>query len=56
MSARFGRCDVRFGPPGRLFEVAPAAGGCGVAGVRGGVVVGELASSVLGELPKDAHA
>jgi hypothetical protein len=38
-----------------LFEVAPAGGGCGIAGVRGGVVVGDLASSVLGELPIDAY-
>jgi hypothetical protein len=38
-----------------LFEVAPAAGGGGVAGVRGSLVVAERASSELGELPKDAH-
>lgn len=55
MSARFGRCDVRFGPPGRLLEFAPAARGCGLASVLGGVVVGELALSVLGEHPKDAQ-
>ena len=51
--ARFGRCDVRFGPRGRSFEDAPVAGGCGIAGLIGGGVVGELALSVPGDNAKD---
>jgi hypothetical protein len=53
MPSRFGCCNARFGAPGRLFEIAPVAGGCGVAGVVAGVVVVELASSLLGDHPKD---
>ena len=55
MPPRFRRCDVRFGPSGRSFEIAPVAGGCGVAGLLGGVVIVEFALSVLGDHPKDAE-
>ena len=53
--SRFGRLDVRAGPPDRLFELLPAAGGRGIAGVVGGVVIVELAFSLPGEQPKDAQ-
>jgi hypothetical protein len=40
---------------GRLLELAPVTGGCGIAGVVGGVVAVELAFSPPGNHPKDAQ-
>jgi hypothetical protein len=53
--SRLGRRDVRFGPPGRVFEIAPVAGECGASGVVGGVVVIELPLSLLSDHPADAQ-
>ncbi|MGA8720553.1 MAG: hypothetical protein WB557_21275 [Solirubrobacteraceae bacterium] len=53
--SRLGRQEVRFAPPGRSFEIAPAAGGRGAAGVVGGVVVVQLLLSPLGDQAEDAQ-
>jgi len=47
-----GRRDHRLAPPGRSFEIAPAAGGWVVAGLAVGVVV-QLPLSPLGDHPQD---
>jgi hypothetical protein len=52
--SRFGRRDIRAGPRGRSFELASAAGRCGIAGGLAGVVIVELALSLLGEHSKGA--
>jgi hypothetical protein len=38
-----------------LFEIAPLVGGCAIAGVAAGIVVIELALSLLGDQPKEAQ-
>jgi hypothetical protein len=48
-----GRRNVRFGPPGRLFEIAAAARRPGVGGDVGAVVVVQLSLSLLGDHPQD---
>jgi len=53
--SRFGRRDVRAGPPGRSFQITPAAVGRGISDVVGSVVIVELALSLPGEQPKDAE-
>jgi hypothetical protein len=53
--SRFGRRDVRPGPPGRSFQLAPAAGGCGIADMVGVVVIVEVTLSLPGEQPKNAE-
>ncbi len=53
--ARLGRRDVRFGPPCRSFEIAPATGGRSAAGVVSGIVVVQLLLSLLGDRANDAQ-
>jgi hypothetical protein len=53
--SRFGRQDVRLRPRRRFVEIASVAGGSGVAGVLGAVVIVEFALSLLGDHPKDAE-
>jgi hypothetical protein len=50
-----GRHEVRFAPPGRSFEIAPAAGGRGTARVVAGVVVVQLLLSPLRDQTEDAQ-